>query len=174
MLLKRHFKLPENWAPVRNIRDGATGALKDVKKPEGALLNPPPLDYVELRHTGTNPEQNFSTGLVEAGLAEGWISIGQGKLTLRAKPEDLVYAIKRGPGHYCCHCGERIPDANQFLPGQQGEVTVGMRHVAEAHPNTPSPDPSNPAGYCRVNSYECVLDEKTHAKFRFKRTGRAR
>lgn len=153
MLLKRHHQLPPDWKPKRNAR--------------GELLNAPPLDHVEVYHTGARAEQNFSTALVEAAIREGWMSIGGGKLVLDVKPERLIYAIRRGPGHYCCHCGTHLSDANQRVPGHEGNLTVGMQHVAEAHPNTPSPDPGNPAGYCRLNHYECVLDAEMHARFNF-------
>lgn len=190
MKVTRIYRKPDGWIPDRNVPcelvmiDGrptsgkalgltlaealAAGVpfrLKDPSRPAGDCLNVPPIDQVEIGDTATSPEQNFRVGLVEAGLAEGWISIAQGKLTLRAKPEDLVYTIKRGPGHYCCHCGVKLVDAAAFVAPK---ITAGMQHVATAHAGKRSPDASNPAGYRRLNHYECVLGEKQHAKFKFK------
>ncbi len=80
MLLKRHYR----------------------KEASGVLCEPPLLDYVEVKHTGHSPAQHFSDGLVAAGLAEGWMSIKNGVLTLHAQPEDLHYQILRVPGKYPC------------------------------------------------------------------------
>jgi len=155
MLLKRIYRKPEGWE-----------AKRDAK---GNLLNPPPLDHIAVKHTGTHAEQNFSTQLVEAAVTEGWMTLGQGKLTVHGKPEDLVYKIRRAPGHYCCHCGMKLPDAAAFAaPG----ATNGMRHVADAHAGKKSPDAGNPAGYCRINHYECVLAAEQHKKFSARAQGR--
>lgn len=86
MLLKRHYKKPAGW-------------MKQVDA-DGTCINPPPLDYIEIKHTGGSPEQNFSDTLVMNGLREGWISIKEGVLTLHGRPEDLRYRIVRVPGRY--------------------------------------------------------------------------
>jgi hypothetical protein len=166
MLLKRIYDKPAGWERQANARR-TDGKLADPAKPEGACLNPPPFKHIEVKHTGTNPEQNFSDRLVSAGLAEGFISLSKGKLTLHGKPEDLNYTVKRIPGYYCCHCAAALPDAGRLVaPG----VTAGMQHIADAHQGKDSPDAGNPAGYCRINHYECVLDSTQHEKFRVKRT----
>jgi hypothetical protein len=118
---------------------------------------------VWVEHTGARPEQNFSGGLIEAGVSEGWMSLTKGKLILHVKPEELVYTITRAPGRYCCHCGEKLPD------DATGEMA--RAHLAEKHKQQKSPDPSNPAGYCMLNHYECVLEEALHEKYRAKRPG---
>lgn len=154
MLIKRHYSFPEGWEPKRDER--------------GELLNPPPISHMEVKHTGASAEQHFSTTLVEAGVSQGFISAGKGRLVLHAKPEDLHYTVKRGPGHYCCHCGESLPDAAAFVsPG----VTAGMQHVAAMHPGKASPDAGNPAGYERLHHYDCVLDKALHEKYRVKPGG---
>jgi len=150
MLLKRFFKKPEDWVKETDAAGNCT--------------NPPPLDYVSLGHTGTTPEQNFSGGLINTALAEGWATISKGKLTLHVHPEDLVFTIKRMPGRYCCHCGEKLAD------DATGELARG--HVAAAHHDTKSPDSGNPAGYCMTSAYECVLDAEQHEKFRVKKAGK--
>lgn len=78
MLLKRHYR----------------------KDATGALLDPPQVAHLEVKHTGTTAEQHFSTRLVAAGLAEGWLSIDGQTLTLKSEPDDLVYTILRVPGKY--------------------------------------------------------------------------
>ncbi len=180
MLLKRFYKTPLDWVKQINdrmvVRD-ANGApvidpptkevvtrLVDPSKPQGACLNPPPLDYVSCAHTGVSPEQNFSAGLINAALSEGWATISKGVLTLHVVPEDLIYTIKRMPGRYCCHCGEKLPDDST------GELARG--HVATAHPGAESPDPSNPAGYCMTSAYECVLDAAQHERFRVRKAAK--
>ncbi len=149
MLLKRYFNKPEGCEPRRDTR--------------GRLVNPPPLDRIEVLHTGVSADQHISTRVVDAGLAEGWISIGQGKLTLHAKPEALVFTIKRLPGYYCCHCGAALADAGQVLADGS---TKGLAHVREEHPNATSPDPGNPSGYERINHYDLVLDAKQHKRYK--------
>lgn len=91
MRLKRHYHyetemLQGEGSPARVRLDPQTGK--------------PVLSHIEVQHTGTTRDQHFSVDLVAAGLAEGWISIADGVLTLHAKPEDLRYQILRVPGRY--------------------------------------------------------------------------
>jgi len=98
--------------------------------------------------------QHISPNFVDGGVQEGWLSMGHGKLTVHnLDGDDLVYAILRVPGHYCCHCETEIVDANVFVA--EG-VTAGSQHVAEAHAGVPSPDPNNPSGFRRENFYTCM------------------
>jgi len=165
MYLKRHFKTPEGWEPIRNVK-GENGKLLDPKQREGECLNLPPLDYIEVKHTGISAAQNFSERLINQGIASGFISISKGVLILHAKPEDLKYDILRTPGYYCCHCGERIVDAG--LPSAPGSlVTIGSKHVHDAHGDgVLSPDAGNPSGYARLMHFECALAADQHKKFR--------
>jgi hypothetical protein len=146
MMLKRFYKKPEGWVKQVNER--------------GECVNAPPLDYVSVAHTGVSAEQHFSAGLINAAMAEGWCSISGDQLILHVHPEALVYTIKRAPGRWCCHCGEKLPD------DALGELARG--HVARLHPATKSPDPNWPAGYGMTNAYECVLEQKQHEQFRLK------
>ncbi len=141
MLLKRFYKIPPGWE-------------KKVDK-DGNCTNPPPLDYVSIGHTGTTPEQNFSDHFVAGAIKEGWLSIGAGKIVLHVHPEDLVYRIVRTPGFYCCHCGA----------GAASQVDA-RAHVVGAHAGKKSPDANNPAGYRRLNGYECVLEAAQHKKWK--------
>lgn len=86
MLLKRHYNKPTGW-------------VKEVDE-KGTCINPPPLSHIEIKHSGAHPAQRFSTGLVAAGLAEGWMTISKGQLIVHGQPEDLIYTIKRVPGEY--------------------------------------------------------------------------
>jgi hypothetical protein len=123
------------------------------------------LNYVSLAHTGVSPEQNFSTGLVTQGLQEGIMEIAGDTLVFHVFPEDLIYTIKRQPGRYCLHCGEKLSD------DAGGELA--RLHVAQYHAGVESPDPSNPAGYEALNHFECVLDDAQHEKFQLKEPARA-
>jgi hypothetical protein len=182
MELKRVYRFPEGWKPDRNERfaveptRGNPLGLKDTTKQEGDVLNQPPIDHFIIRHTGTHKEQNFSDRMVQAGLVAGFASIANGELTLKAEPEDLVYKILRGPGYYCCHCGEQLVDANLFVKdpktGESTEVTRGMVHVDTVHNGEESPDPSNPSGYRRVAGYECELEEGLQQRYSFEEFNR--
>jgi hypothetical protein len=143
MLLKRLYDKPADWEPER--------------APDGRLLNPLPVVGLSLHHTGTHKEQNFSRRLVEAGLAQGWVSMAKGQLILHTEDEDLTYTIVRPPGQYCCHCQADVGDD----PSGQ----AGRDHVAQAHAGAASPDPANPAGFRMSHAYECVLEESQHARW---------
>ena len=158
MLLKRQYCKPEGWTPKRNTRD-AKGVLTHPHRREGALLNPPAFDHVEIKHTGLHPEQHFSTGLVDAGIEEGWISVQDGQLILHAAPAALVYDILRVPGRYSCYDGAKLPDD----PEDKG--TLARAYLAEHHPGATSPDPDNPAGYYKINYYECQLNAAQQEQF---------
>lgn len=118
----------------------------------------PPLAGLRLLHTGVAAEQNFSVGLVTAGIEGGWISIDGDTLTLTTVEEALRYRIRRAPGRYCCHCQAQLPDD---VAGALARLHVAQRHRGEA-----SPDPANPAGYLMTNAYECELDAEQHARWR--------
>ena len=141
MQLKRLYDMPEGWEPHRDE--------------QGNLLNAPPIKGLKLKHTGTHPEQNFSRRLVEAGVAEGWASMGRGKIVLHTEGEDLEYTIVRMPGTYCCFCDAKLDDdTTGALP---------RAHIAQQHAGETCADKSNPAGFRVTNAYECVLDEEQHA-----------
>lgn len=167
MLLKRHYRFPEGWQPKRNVRDPDTGKLVDPTQPEGELLNAPPVHRVSLKHSGVRAAQNFSTRLVEGGIAQGWITLGQGKLVMHTPDgeDDLEFTVERGPGYYSAFTHEPIADANRVV---SAGLTLGMQFVQAKHPGEKSPDASNPSGYYRLNHYECVLNAVQHKKYRFR------
>ena len=111
---------------------------------------------MEVKHTGISDAQHFATQLVEQGTSEGWMSLGHRQLTIHTVEgqEDLSYAIIRGPGRYCCHCGEKLPD--------DATGATARLHIHEAHGDEPSPDPHHPAGYAYLRYYDCVLDTAQH------------
>lgn len=158
MLLKRHYRRPDGWEPERNSRD-ARGVLVHPHRKEGVLLNPQPFSHIEIKHTGLHPEQNFSTRLVGAGIEEGWISVQDGKLIVHAEPEPLVYDIVAAPGRYSCFDGEKLPDD----PEDKG--TLARQALAHQYPGMTSPDPDHPAGYYKINYYECVLNAAQQEQF---------
>lgn len=165
MLLKRHYKRPEGWEPIKNnwIEFDYEGIparrLQDPTKEEGAILNPPTeLDYVEVKHTGTTPDQHFSRPLIEAAIAEGWATLSRGSLILHVQPEELIYSVKRMPGRYCCHCSDKL------LDDATGEAA--RKHIVLSHSGLISPDPSNPSGYEMIDYYDCELMEEQHQLYR--------
>lgn len=93
--------------------------------------------------------QNFSDRFVDAGIVEGWISLGGGGLRLRTAPdiEDVAFKVLEVPGAYCCHCGVKL----------QGGNDIAQAHVAEHHPDHESPDPENPSGYRVSHAYRCEV-----------------
>lgn len=157
MFLKVHRKHPDGWERQLNTRDPETGKLVDPRQTEGVCLNLPEFDYMEVVHTGTKPKQNFSTGLVQRGIREGWLTMSKDKLVLHTKPEELVYDVVKGPGRYCCHCGEKLDD------DAIGELA--QTHVLMNHEGVESPDKGNPSGYVMRSSYKGILSAGQHAKW---------
>jgi hypothetical protein len=155
MLLKRLYDTPAGWVRQVNTRSKETGQLVDSSKPEGACLNPPPFKGIAIGHTGIDAEQNFSERLVRGAVKEGWMTLSKGKLVLHSMTDDLSYAIKRGPGRFCSHCGCELDTDKD-----------AQAHVASVHAGAKSPDAQNPAGYEKVDGYECVLAADQHKKYR--------
>lgn len=127
--------------------------LKRIYKDSGNL------DYVSLAHTGIQAEQNFSVGMVAHGLKEGWIDINGNLFTLHAVPENLRYTIRRFPGRYCDLCGEKMTDDES---GEMARLHVAMQHKDALLPS------GNPAGYVKINHFDCVLSADQHDKYRVK------
>jgi hypothetical protein len=147
VVLKRFYKTPPGWEAIKNVH--VDGKLIDPGRPVGECLNLPPLDYLVVIQANPH-KQTFSTRIVERGIREGWIMLAKDKIVLDVRPEALVYTIKRGPGHYCCHCGVK----------QDGERESRI-HILSVHKDVVSPDKRNPSGYCRINAYECVREGVT-------------
>jgi len=124
----------------------------------------PELDYVSLAHTGVSPEQNFSIKLVTEFLVAGIMEIVDDELFFHVHPEDLHYVIKRTPGRYCLHCGEKLSDD---VSGQMARLHVAMKHAG-----VQSPSDNDPSGYVALNHFECVLNNKQHLKFGVKQAAR--
>jgi len=128
-----------------------------AKQVSDKLVPAPLVAGVEIVHTGARPEQNFSTPLITEFVKIGIAEIEGDQLTLHAQPEDLHYTIKRVPGRWCLHCGEKLPD------DQNGEMA--RLHVAMKHKGIPSPSADDPSGYQWLTYFECVLDDAEHARF---------
>lgn len=160
MELQRHYHTKDEWQPIKNVPD-ATGTLRDPHRAPGVVLNPPPFSHITVNDTGTTPEQHFTPRFVERGQNEGWLAIQDGMLTIYAKPENLVYAIKRGPGRYSCFDHAKLPDDDKGA--------LARAYIAERYPGQTSPDPENPAGYYMINYYDCVLDAAQHARYRIQK-----
>lgn len=90
--------------------------------------------------------QKFTQKFLDTGLEEGWLSMGNGQITItNLEGDNLIYEIVRKPGHYCCHCDAPV-----------GSSKDGEKDCKEQHKGIVSPDPGNPSGYRRDNFYSCV------------------
>lgn len=120
--------------------------------------------HVLVKHTGTEPAQNFSRRLVLQAVTDGWMQITGSTLTIKAEPEDLFYAIKRQPGYYCISTGERIPVDDlawsQMLQTGRGDLSRQQALAWLASKGKPATD------YEVTMAYECVLGDAQHEKFR--------
>lgn len=133
----------------------------------------PVCTHVSVKHTGSSLDQNFSSRLVAQAMAEGWMSLSGGQLTVKADPEDLRYDVLRGPGYYCVHDGKEIPVSNL---ARDERLRTGMGRLAAAEAKAylkangfegvTSPNPAHPSGYEVIDHFECVLDSEQHAKFK--------
>lgn len=135
------------------------GLIAAFAKQVGETMVPPPkISGVEVVHTGAHPEQNFSTSLITEFIQLGIAQMDGNELIIRATPEDLHYTVKREPGRWCLHCGEKLPD------DANGEMA--RLHIAMKHNGAPSPVASEPSGYVWLTYFECVLDEEQHETYK--------
>jgi len=87
---------------------------------------------------------NFSQRFLDGGAAEGWLSLGKGKIIIEGSNGSAIFKIVTTPGYFCCHCGEKLSG------GSDGAVQ--RLHLIEKHSDKdghakPSPDPGNPSGW---------------------------
>lgn len=110
-----------------------------------------PITHVEATFKGRGERQNLSTRLVEKGVSEGWLSLSRGEIVIHQERgvRDVKLRIVRGPGRYCCHCGEELADEQ-----------TARAHVAAEHEGDDSPDAENPSGYRWNLYYECEVADK--------------
>jgi hypothetical protein len=99
--------------------------------------------------------QRFTRNYIDGALAEGWLSMGGGRLTIMPVSGDpLVYEILRTPAIYCCHCDDKIGAVGDGATPEGAKRLAA--HVAEKHAGAASNDPTNPAGYRQENFFTCV------------------
>lgn len=110
---------------------------------------------VQVLHAGA--KQKFTSDLIERGSAEGWLSMGQGKVTVHAEGGDVRYRIIRSPGYYCCHCGQQLEGDPRIGDGPEA-AKKRLAHVQEKHRGQPSPDPENPSGYMGTTTLKGVKE----------------
>jgi len=60
------------------------------------LVEPHKVIGIEIQQAGRKAK--FSRDLLVAGAAEGWLTLGQGKVTLHGVDGDVVYTVTRAPG----------------------------------------------------------------------------
>ena len=111
----------------------------------------PPVRGIQVLRAGM--VQRFTQNFINGALKEGWLSIGNGCMTINAIAGALTYRIVRVPGAYCCHCLESVPGGDSLAAAKES-----LQHVTQAHQGEDSPDPSNPAGYRMENCYTVVLE----------------
>lgn len=152
------------WAQARSAATDDPRYRAQVPKPVAIRVN----------HTGTHATQKFSTRQVADWVMNGFARIEGELLIVTAENGEFRYTIKRSPGHYCCHTGERIP-ISEFARAQsaQGDGRLTAKEAREwMEPRklwgSLSPDPQNPSGYEQLNAYDCELDAGTHEKFKAK------
>lgn len=128
----------------RKFDPDAIAAWRD----SGGDTTPPAPTHLEVQEQ-RGDRQNFSRRFVDAGLEEGWLSLGDGQLVLKTAEDepDVAFKVLEVPGVYCSHCDERL----------QGGDDVAQAHVAEHHPDEESPDVENPAGYRVSHAYLCEV-----------------
>lgn len=159
MLLKRHYE-PDSLRDWLETRDAEIGPkIAGVVKATGMtapaarkLLNNqysdandlPDIEYIEIKHCGD--KQNLNQRFIDRGIAEGWLSIGEGRISIKTDGEPLVFNIERVPGRYSCYDGCKL----------NGEAEA-KAHVAAQDGD--SPDPAHPAGYCHQLYYQCIREQ---------------
>lgn len=115
-----------------------------------------------LGETKVGKEWHPSDRVVQSGLVDGWMSIADGKLTVKTAPgkPDHVFKILNPPGVFCCHCGSKLDAgddvAKQHLLDEHAsdsgfELVVGSGEDERKGKVARSPDRENPAGYRQDN-----------------------
>lgn len=110
------------------------------------------LVYVKRRNpVGTTTRWHPSPRLISGGVSEGWLMLGGGAVRITADNGEAVFRILSPPGHYCCHCGEKL----------SGHPPDCLEHVVKRHSKggkvLPSPDPNNPSGWRLDSHYTCEV-----------------
>lgn len=126
----------------------------------------PPIQHIEVEQHPRNGIWNISKKLLEEGMADGWLSIQDGKVVIRTADgePDVEYQILRRPGHYCCYCGEKLQNsksAPEHIAQHEGEA------YAKRDPDGSLPDDfdptdqftrdqlNNPSGWGLFNEFRC-------------------
>ncbi len=144
--------------------------LKKIYIEGSVAAGAPRVDYIKVLRS--NPRWHVSPTLVERSMAEGWLSVDEGKMVLKTgKGEsDLVYMIERPPGLFCCECDHALDDQHRarrhvltehlgadprILPRDNSELQKVFGELLKSG-HFESSDKENPAGYRRDNFYACV------------------
>jgi len=120
-----------------------------------AGIQPPTVNGIEITRLSPSGNQHFSPKLVAMGEIEQWLSISKDKkhIVIHEAGGDIPFKILREPGRYCCHCGVKLEDDNHLIaPGE-----AARKHVADEHEGEVSPDVFNPAGYEKINYFDCKV-----------------
>jgi hypothetical protein len=120
--------------------------------------------HVRVVHTGTSPEQNFSTRLVDAGVAQGWVSVSGDRLLMKTDAAPLAYTVKRPPGYYCKSTDAPIPVSDAAW-----RILTRYAITDEARPEVLAwlaAQGKAADDYDLSLAWECVLDAAQHDAFK--------
>lgn len=152
MMLKAHYDADE-LATYR--------AAKAAGKDPGFL---PRTTHVEVIHTGANPDQNFDDQMIDEAIVQGWAAISGDSLTIKTDGEPLRYMLLRGPGYYCKSTGQRIPISEK--------AWYRFRFASDSSASRPEAlawlvkNGKAETDYDISVTYQCVLDDEQHERFR--------
>lgn len=83
-----------------------------------------PVSHIQVLGESRNGRWHVGQRTIDKGLAEGWLTVGGGKLTLKTADgePDVQYEIVQPPGYYCVYCGVAV-----------GSTKRGLQHIVEVH-----------------------------------------
>ena len=125
--------------------------------------NPTTVSHIKVLEEPRNGTWNVSPRLMNGGLAEGWLSVGGGVITLKTaeREPDVQYKITREPGHYCVYCGERLGNSKEGAVHVLKHKDEKLATLTEAGklPENCTPQMidqiNNPAGWGKFNHFVC-------------------
>jgi hypothetical protein len=127
--------------------------FKKIYDPASVKAGAPKVSHLRVRRA--TKRWFVSPAVIEQGVADGYFSLGGGKLTIKTADgqPDVVYKIVTPPGHYCCFDNKKLNDSRE-----------GAEYVKANFAGQASPDANNPSGWRRDNHYSLELESGIEAK----------